>query len=69
MQPIKPNLKSLKTEDGGSSGLALAGFICSIVGLLLFLITGWPFLLGSLGIIFGAIGLGQTADGKKKGRG
>ena len=57
---------SIKSDDEPKmSGMAIAGFICGIVGLLLVLITGWPFLLGTLGTIFSAIGLGQTSKGKK----
>lgn len=73
---INPSIKSelkrgIKTisqntdEEPKMSGMAIAGFICGILGLLLVLITGWPFLLGTLGTIFSAIGLGQTSKGKK----
>ena len=56
---------SNKKDKQRLSGFALAGFICSTVGLLLALIIGWPFLLGTLGTIFSAIGLGETSKGKK----
>ena len=73
---INPSIKSelkkgIKTiskntdEEPKMSGLAIAGFICGIMGLLLVLTTGWPFLLGTLGTIFSAIGLGQTSKGEK----
>lgn len=52
-------------EEPKMSGWAIAGFICGTLGLLLVLIIGWPFLLGTLGTIFSAIGLGQTSKGKK----
>ncbi len=51
------------------SGMAIAGFVCGLVGLGLFLGTGWPFLLGTLGLVFSAIGLGQTGEDRKKGKG
>ncbi len=60
---------STAAESEKFSKMAIAGFVCSVVGLLLLLIVGFPFLLGSLGIIFSAIGLKQTAGGQKKGRG
>lgn len=46
------------------NGFALVGFILGIVGLLLMLIVGWPFFLGTLGIIFSAIGLAHATKGK-----
>jgi hypothetical protein len=55
-------------ETKDMSGMALAGFICGVLGLILVLITGWPFLLGTLGTVFSAIGLNETSKGKK-GRG
>ncbi len=51
------------------NGMALAGFICGIVGLLLALIMGWSFLLGILGVIFSAIGLGQIRKNPTKWKG
>lgn len=65
---LKKEVKTISksTDDEPKmSGMAIAGFICGILGLLLVLITGWPFLLGTLGTIFSAIGLGQTSKGKK----
>jgi len=64
--PISQNSKrsGLKGVLGsGTSGFAIAGFVCSLVGLILVLLTGWPFLLGTAGVVFSAIGLGQTARG------
>ncbi len=55
--------KEVKPE-GQLSGLVLAGFLCSVFGLLLLLIFGFPFFLGTLGVIFSAIGLGQTSRGR-----
>jgi len=51
------------------SGFAIAGFVCSLVGFFLFLLTRFPFLLGTLGIIFSSIGLAQTIKKDKKGKG
>lgn len=59
------NISKNTDDEPKMSGMAIAGFICGILGLLLVLITGWPFLLGTLGTIFSAIGLGQTSKGKK----
>jgi hypothetical protein len=65
-----PNSLS-STEEPKINGMALAGFICSIVGLILLLATGWPFLLGTLGTIFSIIGLKKirSEPDKWKGRG
>jgi len=79
-EQVKQTFKSILKKEPKSTlsngeeqlkinGMALAGFICSIVGLLLVLITGWPFLLGALGVIFSAIGLKQISNGKGKGKG
>jgi hypothetical protein len=43
-----------KLDDGGSNGMAIAGFVCSLVGLFFFGI-----ILGALGIIFSSIGLAK----------
>jgi len=37
--------------------MALAGFICSTVGFFLVIIAGWPFMLGTIGVVFSSIGL------------
>lgn len=47
----------------GTSGMAVASLVCSIVGLFL---CGVPAILG---VIFGAIGMGQTKDNARPGRG
>jgi preprotein translocase subunit SecF len=63
-----PALKGL--SDGQElSAMALAGFICSLVGFLFFLIFGFPFFLALLGIIFSGIGFYQTFKGGKVGKG
>ena len=49
--------------EGESNGLAIAGFVCSIVGLVIF-----GFILGVLAVIFSAIGL-KRAEAGAKGRG
>jgi hypothetical protein len=40
------------------NGMAVAGFVCALVGIFLF-----NFILGPLGIIFGGIGLSHARDG------
>lgn len=53
-------------DDRRANGLAITGFVCSLVGLFVFGIV-----LGLLGIIFGAIGLGRAVrdPGTWKGKG
>jgi hypothetical protein len=41
-----------------SNGLAVAGFVCALVGLLIF-----QFILGPLGIIFGGVGWARANHG------
>ncbi|MCE2788109.1 MAG: DUF4190 domain-containing protein [Sphingobacteriales bacterium] len=43
-----------KLDEGGSNGMAIAGFVCSLAGLLIF-----GLILGTLGIIFSSIGLAK----------
>ena len=50
--------------EGGTSGMAVAGFVCSLVGLF---IAG--LLLGALGVIFSAIALGKIKRTGKRGKG
>ena len=50
--------------EGELSTFALVGFIASLVGLILFVLFAWPFLLGTLGVIFSSIGLSETKKGK-----
>ena len=60
-----PEKKSdTKDDEGQTDGMAIASFILSIAG---FFIAG--LILGTLSIIFGAIGLARTSGGKKKGLG
>lgn len=61
--------KQSATGEGGYSGMAIAGFVCSVVGLILFVLWGWPFLLGTLGVIFSAIGLSGTRNDGQRGKG
>ncbi|WP_267714480.1 DUF4190 domain-containing protein [Streptomyces sp. CoH17] len=50
------------TRDGGrTSGLAIAGLVCGIVGLLIL-----PIVLGPLAIVFGAVALRQTGSAMAK---
>ncbi|MEP7114681.1 MAG: DUF4190 domain-containing protein [Ilumatobacteraceae bacterium] len=49
------------------SGMAIAGFVCSLVGVIP---CFWAIqIMGLLGTIFGFIGLKQTKDGRRGGRG
>lgn len=66
----KKNYRHALNPNSGNeiSGFAVAGFVCSLLGFMLFLATGWPFLLGMLGVIFSSLGLAATG-GKRTGRG
>lgn len=55
VQSKKREIQS-KLDEGGSNGIAIAGFICSIVGLFIF-----GLILGTLGIIFSAIGMSRAS--------
>jgi hypothetical protein len=61
-QPMQESAPS--NESGTTSGFAVAGFVLGLLGFLLVLITGWPFLMGTMAVIFSAIGLGDTNKGK-----
>lgn len=50
-----------------NSGMAIAGMVLSLVGIIP--CFWWIQLPGLLGLIFGAIGMKQTKDGSRKGRG
>lgn len=47
-----------RSEPG--NGLAVAGFVCSLVSLVLFWVPGFNFILLVLGIVFSAIGLSRA---------
>ncbi len=51
-------------DDQRTNGMALAGFICSLAGLFIFGVV-----LGVLGIIFSAIGLGKIAKDSSRWKG
>lgn len=54
------------------SGLATAGMVVGIIGICLSplpIINNVAFILGALALIFGGVGIAQTGDGKKRGRG
>lgn len=54
------------------SGLATAGMVVGIIGICLSplpIINNVAFILGALALIFGLVGIAQTKDGKKSGRG
>jgi hypothetical protein len=48
-------------KGGRTSGLAIAGLVCGIVGLLIL-----PIVLGPLAIVFGAVALRQTGSAMAK---
>ncbi|HEY7628465.1 MAG TPA: DUF4190 domain-containing protein [Ilumatobacteraceae bacterium] len=51
----------------GKSGMAVASLVCSLVGVIP---CFWLFqIMGLLGTIFGFVGLKQTRDGRRGGRG
>ncbi len=50
-------------QQPGTSGMAIASLVCSIVG---FFLCGLPAVLG---VIFGFVGLSQTKDNARSGRG
>lgn len=56
-------LERRRSRQAGADGLSIAGFICGVVGLVLFCIPyiGGP--LGVLGIVFGGIGLMKRKNG------
>jgi hypothetical protein len=53
-----PSSTGTQTQNG--NGLAIAGLVCGLVGVLLF-----NFILGPLAIIFGGIGWSRAAHGAK----
>jgi hypothetical protein len=52
-----------------TSGMAIASLVMGILGWLLFVVPIFPLICFVLAIVFGGIGLGETSDGKKSGRG
>lgn len=60
----KINKASSKSEGGNIDGFALAGFICGILGFIFLFTLFFPFGMGLLAVIFSAIGLSTTSDGK-----
>lgn len=51
----------------GNSGMAIASLVCSLVGVIP---CFWLFqIMGLLGTVFGFVGLKQTKDGARRGRG
>lgn len=55
-----------------NSGLATAGMVLGIIGVVLAwipIISFTAFILGALALIFGIVGIAQTGEGKKTGRG
>jgi hypothetical protein len=58
-----------KSDDKKISSLAIAGFVCSLLGFFLVLIVRFPFLLGTLGVIISALALGEIKNKNKSGKG
>jgi hypothetical protein len=56
----KKSLLANRANGGDYDGLSIAGFVCGIVGL-----VALPIVLGILAIVFGAIGLKRTSNGKR----
>jgi len=65
----KQRIQSPAADELGFSGMAIAGFLCSAIGVLLWFTIVAPIVLGILGLVFSLIGLGETGKGKKKGKG
>ena len=53
-----------KAKPTKNSGMAVAGFVLSLVGVLII-----PILFGALGCAFSGVGLAQTSKGALKGKG
>jgi hypothetical protein len=56
-------------DNDRTSGMAIASFVCSLVGLLLCFTIIAPIVLGTIGIVLGALAMKETLRDKKKGRG
>ena len=63
MPPVGYQQYGGQPAQQGTSGLAVASLVCSLVGIFL---CGVPAILG---VIFGGIALGQTKDNARPGRG
>ncbi len=63
------NAASLFFADGQVNIFALLGFIAALLGFLLLIILGFPFFMGTLGLVFGIIGISQINRGNGTGRG
>lgn len=61
---LTSNSKSKANEDLKVDAFALVGFISGVVGLLIF-----PFFLGTVAVVFSAIGLSRISKGKSRGKG
>jgi hypothetical protein len=59
-----PPVRRRRTRrETGPSGLGIAGFVCGLVGSLLFCIPLFAWILGILGVVFGGIAMSQRRDG------
>lgn len=62
--PAAPEDNKSDAPKRSMSGISIAGFVLSLISLLVL-----PFILGVLGLIFSAVGLGTTGAAKKRGKG
>ena len=67
--PTPPGTPVAGGPGQGTNGLAVAGMICGILGLVLFWTIWLGIILGVLGIIFGAIGQSRAKTMGGTGRG
>jgi hypothetical protein len=66
-QPQQPPPSAVPVPQ--TNGLAVAGLVCGIIGLVFFWTFWLGIILGILGVIFGAIGLSRARAGVGVGRG
>jgi hypothetical protein len=61
--PQPPHVIYQVAQPVPANGLAVAGFVCGIVGAVLFWTVWGGIILGILGVIFGAVGLSKANGG------
>jgi hypothetical protein len=57
-------LESRRRSRGGADGLSIAGFVCAVVGCVFFCLPLLGGGLGSIGVVFGGIGIARGKRGK-----
>jgi hypothetical protein len=67
--PPMPGAPAMMARTTGSNGFAVASLVLGIIALVMFFTIWLPFLLGTLAIVFGAIGIGKAnkLGGRQKG--